>query len=133
MDFAAAQRFENAGVFTYSREEGTAAGRMPDQIPEAIKEERFHALMSLQAKISEEAHLAMEGQELTVLVEGMDEDNPGLALARSYREAPDIDGTIFLENAAELQPGDFVKVRIVQGFTYEMLAEQAAAPEGAGK
>ncbi len=122
--FTAAQRFENAGVFTYSQEAGTVAGSMPDQVPAAIKEERFHELMSLQAKISETAHLALEGQELTVLVEGFAEDNPELAIGRSYREAPDIDGSIFIENAAGLRPGDFVQVKVVQGFTYEMLAEK---------
>ena len=120
----AAQRFENAGVFKYSQEEGTVAGAMPNQIPEEIKENRYHELMALQAEISEELHQDLEGQELDVVIEGFDEENPSLAVARSYREAPDIDGSIFVENADNLHIGDFIKVRILQGFTYELVAEQ---------
>lgn len=123
-EFVAAQRFENTGVFKYSQEEGTVAGAMPNQIPEEIKENRYHELMALQAEISEELHQDLEGQELDVVIEGFDEENPSLAVARSYREAPDIDGNIFVENADNLHIGDFTKVRILQGFTYELVAEQ---------
>lgn len=123
-EFVAAQHFENAGVFKYSQEEGTVAGAMPNQIPEEIKENRYHELMALQAEISEELHQDLEGQELDVVIEGFDEENPSLAVARSYREAPDIDGSIFVENADNLHIGDFTKVRILQGFTYELVAEQ---------
>lgn len=123
-EFVAAQRFENAGVFKYSQEEGTVAGAMPNQIPEEVKENRYHELMALQAEISEELHQDLEGQELYVVIEGFDEENPSLAVARSYREAPDIDGNIFVENADNLHIGDFTKVRILQGFTYELVAEQ---------
>lgn len=123
-EFVAAQRFENAGVFKYSQEEGTVAGAMPNQIPEEVKENRYHELMALQAEISEELHQDLEGQELNVVIEGFDEENPSLAVARSYREAPDIDGSIFVENADNLHIGDFTKVRILQGFTYELVAEQ---------
>lgn len=123
-EFVASQRFENAGVFQYSQEEGTVAGAMPNQIPEEIKENRYHELMALQAEISEELHQDLEGQELDVVIEGFDEENPSLAVARSYREAPDIDGNIFVENADNLHIGEFAKVRILQGFTYELVAEQ---------
>ena len=123
-EFVAAQHFENAGVFKYSQEEGTVAGAMPNQIPEEIKENRYHELMALQAEISEELHQDLEGQELDVVIKGFDEENPSLAVARSYREAPDIDGSIFVENADNLHIGDFTKVRILQGFTYELVAEQ---------
>lgn len=122
-DFVAAQRFENAGVFKYSQEEGTVAGAMPNQIPEEIKEDRYHELMALQAEISEEIHQNMEDTVLDVIIEGFDEENAELAAARSYREAPEIDGNIFVEGAGNLQIGDCVKVRILQGFTYEMVAE----------
>lgn len=123
-EFVATQRFENAGVFKYSQEEGTVAGAMPNQIPEEIKENRYHELMALQAEISEELHQDLEGQELDVVIEGFDEENPALAVARSYREAPDIDGNIFVENADNLHIGEFAKIRILQGFTYELVAEQ---------
>ena len=122
--FVKAQRFDNAGVFAYSQEEGTVAATLPEQIAEQVKEERFHELMALQAQISEELHQEMEEQILEVLVEGRDEENPELAFGRSYREAPDIDGSIFIESAEAVQAGAFIKVKILQGFTYEMVGER---------
>ena len=121
-DFVEKQRFENAGVFQYSQEEGTVAGAMENQIGPEVKENRYHELMALQAGISEEIHKEREDAELDVLVEGFDEDN--LAYGRSTHEAPDIDGTIFIENAEGLVVGDMVRVRILQGFTYEMVGEK---------
>lgn len=124
-DFVETQRFENAGVFQYSQEEGTVAGAMPNQIAPEVKENRYHALMALQAGISEELHLEREGEVLDVIVEGFDEENPELAFGRSYHEAPGIDGNIFIEGAGNLEIGQMVKVRILQGFTYEMVGELA--------
>lgn len=123
-EFVEQQRFENAGVFAYSQEEGTVAGAMPNQIPDEIKQERYHELMALQAQISEEIHKDTEGQTLEVLVEGIEEDGSGLHYGRSYREAPDIDGLVFIENPGDIKPGCFVKVSILQGFTYESVGER---------
>ena len=122
LDFVEKQRFENAGVFQYSQEEGTVAGEMENQIAPEVKENRYHELMALQAGISEEIHQEREDAELDVIVEGFDEDN--LAYGRSAHEAPDIDGTIFIENAQGLKVGAMVRVRILQGFTYEMVGER---------
>lgn len=123
-EFVEQQRFENAGVFAYSQEEGTVAGAMTNQIPDEIKQERYHELMALQAQISEEIHKNTEGQTLEVLVEGIEEDGSGLHYGRSYREAPDIDGLVFIENPGDIKPGCFVKVNILQGFTYESVGER---------
>lgn len=123
-EFVEQQRFENAGVFAYSQEEGTVAEAMPNQIPDEIKQERYHELMALQAQISEEIHKDTEGQTLEVLVEGIEEDGSGLHYGRSYREAPDIDGLVFIENPGDIKPGCFVKVNILQGFTYESVGER---------
>ena len=123
-EFVVEQKFENAGVFQYSREENTAAAAMPDQIPEEVKQDRYDELMAIQAGISEETHRAMEDRELEVVVEGYEEGEENLAVARSYREAPDIDGSIFVENAPGLKPGDFIRVRIEQGFAYEAVASR---------
>jgi ribosomal protein S12 methylthiotransferase len=121
-DFVTVQQFENAGVFQYSQEENTVAASMPGQIPEDVKQNRYDELMAIQAGISEDIHRAMEDRELEVVVEGYEEEEENLAIGRSYREAPDIDGSIFIENASGLRPGDFIKVRIEQGFAYEMVA-----------
>lgn len=122
--FVETQRFSNAGVFTYSQEEGTAAALLKEQIAEEIKDERYHELMALQARISEEIHVCLEDDVVDVLVEGYDSENPDLAFGRSSREAPDIDGTIFIENANDIKVGEFIKVKLLQGFTYEMVGEK---------
>ena len=123
--FVAEQKFACAGVFTYSQEEGTVAALMPNQIADDLKQDRYHELMAIQAQVSEEIHIGMEGKVLDVLVEGFDEENKNLACGRSYREAPEIDGSIYIEDAAGIKVGEFVKVRIVQGFTYELVGELA--------
>jgi ribosomal protein S12 methylthiotransferase len=123
-EFVTEQKFENAGVFQYSQEENTAAAAMPDQIPEEIKQRRYDELMAIQAGISEDIHKSLEDRELEVVVEGYDEEEKDLAVARSYREAPDIDGSIFVEDAPGLQPGDFIRIRVDQGFAYEVVANR---------
>ena len=121
--FLIEQRFEKVGIFTYSQEEDTPAASMPRQVPEDVVQERYHDLMSVQCKISEELNQGLEGKELDVLVEGRDEEQPNLAFGRSYREAPGVDGQIFIEGDAASRPGDIVRVRIVQGFTYDAVGE----------
>ena len=121
-EFVKEQKFENAGVFQYSQEENTVAATLPEQIPEETKQERYDELMAIQAGISEDVHRSMEDRELEVVVEGYESEEENLVAARSYREAPDIDGSIFVENAPGLNPGDFIRVRIEQGFAYEVVA-----------
>ena len=120
--FVKTYRFDRVGVFTYSQEEDTLAAEMPNQIEEDVKEYRKDTLMAIQARISEEINRDLEGRELEVVIEGFNED--GVALARSYREAPEeIDGCIYLENAEECQEGDFTWAVVSQGLTYEVFAE----------
>lgn len=122
-DFVAAQRFDRVGIFTYSQEEGTPAGEMQEQIPEEVKQERYHQLMALQSKISEELNCSLEEQVMDVLIESIDQEK-NLAMGRSYREAPEVDGMIYVENAGNIKSGDLVKVRILQGFTYDVVGER---------
>lgn len=122
--FMLEQKFERVGIFTYSQEEDTPAGIMENQVPDSVKEERYHELMSLQCQISEELNHAMEGKTLTVLIEGHSQEQPSVAFGRSYREAPDVDGRIYVENTMDLLPGDIVQAEVVQGFTYDLLAER---------
>ncbi|MCI5566540.1 MAG: 30S ribosomal protein S12 methylthiotransferase RimO [Veillonellaceae bacterium] len=123
-NFVEKQRFDKVGVFTYSREEDTPAYDMPNQVPEGVMQERYHDLMSLQSKISEEMNQAMEGKVIRVLVEGRDEEQENIAYGRSYREAPEVDGTVYIENDTDSKPGDMVWVRVTQGFTYDVAAER---------
>ena len=123
-DFIEQQRFDKVGIFTYSREEDTPAYDMPDQVPEEIMQERYHDLMSLQCKISEELNCALEGKILEVLIEGRDTDQQAVAYGRSRREAPEVDGQVYVENDTDSNPGDLIKVKIVQGFTYDLVGEK---------
>lgn len=124
--FLEEQRLDRVGVFTYSREEDTAAYDMPNQVPEEVMQERYHDLMSLQSKISEEVNQSFEGKELEVLVEGRDEEQPNICVGRSYREAPEVDGQVYVENDTDSKPGDIIKVKVLQGFTYDVVGEKLA-------
>lgn len=121
LDFVAETRFDRLGVFQYSAEEDTYAATMPNQVPDEVKIERYHEVMSLQAKISEDLNKELEEQEMEIVIEGEEE---GIFFGRSTRDALDIDGLVFVENATDLAEGEFVKVRILQGFTYELVAEK---------
>lgn len=121
-DFMIKQRFDHVGVFSYSREEDTPAAAMTGQVPEEISQARYHDLMALQSQISEEINQKLEATTLTVLVEGR-LDGENTLLGRSYREAPDVDGRIYIENGPVCNPGCFVKARIAQGFAYDLVAE----------
>ena len=123
-NFLEEMRLDKVGVFTYSREEGTPAYDMPNQVPEDVMQERYHDLMSLQCKISEELNHELEGKELEVLVEGRDEEQANIAVGRSYREAPDVAGQVYIEGDTDSQIGDLVRVRVLQGFTYDVVGER---------
>lgn len=122
--FVEKQRFDKVGIFTYSEEEDTPAAKMPQKVPEDIMQERYHDLMSLQSKISEEINISLENQEADVLVEGRDAEEQGIAVGRSYREAPEVDGQVYIEGDMESRVGDIVRVRFLQGFTYDIVGER---------
>ena len=87
-------------------------------------QERYHDLMSLQSKISEEINIALENHEIDVLIEGRDTEQQSIAVGRSYREAPEVDGQIYIEGDTESLVGDIVRVRLLQGFTYDIVGER---------
>ena len=122
-DFVETKRLDHVGVFVYSPEEGTAAAGFTDQIPEEVKADRYDDLMAVQAAISQEINQAAEGNTYEAIVEAHDADDPSLAHGRTSREAPDIDGTVYIENAAGIAVGEFVNIRILQGFCYDRMAE----------
>ena len=119
LDFVKEARFERLGAFTYSAEEGTAAAKMPNQVYEAVKNERLDQLMMLQQGISMEVNEARIGTECEVLVDGFDEEQ-GRFYGRSLLEAPESDGCIWLEADRELTPGEYVQVRITGADAYDL-------------
>lgn len=123
LDFIRFAKFDRLGAFTYSPEEGTPAARMEDQIPEEVKQERLDRLMNLQASISLEKNQARVGDVLNVLV--TDHNEEGLCLGRSESEAPETDGEILFKAKGKLpEPGQFVRVKITQADTYDLMGEQ---------
>ena len=124
MDFLLEQRLEKVGIFTYSREENTAAYDLPDQISEEVMQERYHISMSTQSLISQERNEALEGCELEVLIEGRDEEVSQVVAGRSYRDAPEVDGLVYIENDGRSKAGDIVRVKVLAGFVYDIAAER---------
>ena len=120
--FVNEMEFDRLGVFAYSQEEDTGAAEMPGQIDEAVKESRRDELMELQQAIAFEKAEEMVGQVLTVMVEGrMPEED--VYVTRTYRDAPNVDGYLFLHSTAQLMSGDFVKVRVTGSNEYDLIGE----------
>ena len=122
-EFLATYRLDRVGIFTYSKEEGTAAAEMPGQIRKTEKERRYRELMLIQQKISLEKIRERVGKEYDVIVDGVSED--GLFyIGRSYGEAPDSDGLIYFVAKDELELGDIVRVKILVADEYDLTGEQ---------
>lgn len=122
-EFVKQIRFDHVGVFMYSQEEGTPAAEMVCQVPEEVKEERYHRLMELQTQISQELNHALVGKRMDVLVEGESEDQPDIIFGRTERDAPDIDGKIYMTKRIGVKPGDMVVVEISEGYAYDLSGE----------
>lgn len=122
MEFADEMEFDRLGVFTYSPEEDTPAAGMPDQIPKEIKEERQAELMELQQEIAFDQAEEMIGREVLVMIEGKVADEDAY-VGRTYRDAPNVDGLIFIHTEEELMSGDFAKVRVTQALEYDLIGE----------
>lgn len=122
MQFVNDMEFDRLGVFTYSQEEDTPAALMQDQIAEEIKAERQAEIMELQQEIAFEKAEEMVGQVLSVMVEGKIADEE-VYVARTYRDAPNVDGYIFINSSANLMTGDFVKVLVTDSNEYDLIGE----------
>ena len=114
--------FDRLGVFPYSREEDTVAAAMEDQVPEEVKCQRRDELMELQQEIAFEKAKDMIGRELVVMIEGKvaDEDT---YVARTYRDAPNVDGYLFVNSTASFMTGDLVKVQVTDANEYDLIGE----------
>jgi len=121
LDFLEAAQLDRVGCFPYSPVEGAAANALPGQVPEDVKQERLERFMEIQAEISAARLERRIGQEMTVLVDEITDD--GTALARSYADAPEIDGVVIIENSAGLEVGEFARVRITDAGDHDLWAE----------
>jgi ribosomal protein S12 methylthiotransferase len=120
MAFVGEQRFERLGVFTYSREEGTAAFGLGDPVPPEEKERRRAAVMELQQDISEERNAALIGTRLRVLV---DREEQGQMFGRTEHDAPEIDNEVLFTKGADIEAGTFCDVEIVESYEYDLLGK----------
>jgi ribosomal protein S12 methylthiotransferase len=115
LDFIDETRFDRAGAFQFSFEPGTTSEPLGDPVPAEVKQERYERLMELQQNISLQVNQSYVGKTLDVLIEGF---NDGISVGRSYRDAPEIDGMIFVE--AKLPIGEIVPVRISGAMVYDL-------------
>ncbi len=122
MNFIDEMEFERLGVFAYSAEEDTPAASFPDQIDEAVKEERRDELMQLQQEVVFEKSQDMIGKTLMVMVEGKVADEPAY-IARTYMDGPNVDGYIFIQTGEAFMTGDFVKVKVTAASDYDLIGE----------
>ncbi len=120
-DFVRAARFERAGVFPYSLEPGTPAARLPDHLPEEVKQQRRDCLMGIQQEIAFAWARDQVGKELEAIVDGPDPEVPGHVLARGHADAPDIDCAIRLKGKG-LRAGDLVRARVTGADGYDLAA-----------
>lgn len=121
--FAEETRFEKAGVFVYSREEGTSAYDMPDQISESVKRKRRDDLMTVQQDISKDIQERFIGRMLKVIIDERQKDDPDVYLGRSEYDAPEVDGIVYVHSKKELAAGDFVMVKITGAYEYDLVGE----------
>ena len=126
LDFVAEMRFDRVGAFTFSFEPGTASEPLGDPIPPEVKQERWERLMALQQGISLQRNQEWVGREIEVLTEGYDPE-AGMTIGRSYRDAPEIDGYVFIEGRWPL--GRRLPVRVTGALPYDLTGQVATAPQ----
>lgn len=122
LKFISEQQFDRVGCFKYSPEENTPGGKMPNQISEDIKQERFEAVMEVQQNISRSKHQAFVGKIVEVLVEGFSDETDLLLQGRTSQQAPEIDGVVLI-NDGQAQVGEMVKVLITESMEYDLIGE----------
>lgn len=121
VDFIEDIKFDKLGVFEYSREEGTRAASLDEQIPDNIKEERKNEIMAIQSDISSEILSKNLGKTFEVLIEEKIDDNN--YVGRTYMDSPEIDGVTYVQSDKELEIGDFVQVEIIDSLDYDLVGE----------
>jgi ribosomal protein S12 methylthiotransferase len=122
LDFVEEARFERAGAFKYSQEEGTKAGEMPDQIPYEVKEERYEKLMEVQSEVSLRKNQALIGTKHEGFIEGTENGN---YIARISSQAPEVDGITHVKRTNKLKSGDLVNIKITDVDIYDLFGELA--------
>jgi len=126
--FVQETRFERLGAFRYSQEEGSAAFRYPDQVPEPVKQARYEQLMALQRELAATLNQQWLGQTLEILIDEADPSDPHLYFGRSAADCPEVDGMVYVRSPQPLSPGSFVRGRIVDTYEYDLVADVVSTP-----
>ena len=121
-EFVNEAKFEKLGVFKYSKEDGTPASRIKEQIHHKTKQSRLDKIMSLEQQISRIKIEKKIGNEYEAVIDGFSENNKYIC-ARSYMDIPNEDGTIFIKNDGKLKAGDFIKCKITRVKNYDLIGE----------
>ncbi|MEZ5851904.1 MAG: 30S ribosomal protein S12 methylthiotransferase RimO [Hyphomicrobiaceae bacterium] len=121
LDFVREAKLQRVGCFKYESVEGAVANDLPGAVPEEVKEERWHRFMEAQKEVSEEIMKARVGRTIDVLIDEVDEAG---AIGRSAWDAPEIDGSVFLNDVTDVKPGDIVKASIFEADEYDLWGEK---------
>ncbi|MCS6829229.1 MAG: 30S ribosomal protein S12 methylthiotransferase RimO [Armatimonadota bacterium] len=122
LSFLEEAQLDRVGAFIFSPEDGTPAQNLPNRVPPRVAETRYNRLMRLQQRISLQRNRAWIGREMEVLVEAPHPEQHNLWIARSFRDAPEVDGAV-LVRAGQMQPGQFITVRITEATAYDLIAD----------
>lgn len=120
LDFLNEAQLDRVGCFKYSEVEGATANHLPNLIDEEIKQDRYDRFMAVQASISAQRLTNMIGRHMDILIDEVDEEG---AIGRSYADAPEIDGMVFINGETELHSGDMIRARITHSDQYDLWAE----------
>jgi len=124
LDWLAEAKLTRVGCFKYENVDGAGSKALEGQVPQEVKEERWHRFMQAQQKISARLLEDKIGRELDVIIDTVDDER---AVGRSYADAPEIDGTVILEDETEVKPGDIVRVSITDAGEYDLFGERVLA------
>jgi ribosomal protein S12 methylthiotransferase len=120
LDWLREARLARVGCFKYEAVEGAAANALPGAVPEEVKEERWHRFMAAQREVSREVNAGRVGRTIDVVIDEVDAEG---ATGRSQWDAPEIDGTVFLNGATDVKPGDIVRARVTRADEYDLWAD----------
>jgi ribosomal protein S12 methylthiotransferase len=124
LDFISEIKFDRLGVFIYSREEGTPAYNFPSQVPDIVKRRRFDIIMMRQQEIASQLNQALIGKVIEAMIERQEKN---IYVARSEKDAPEVDGCVFVHSARKLKPGEIIKVKITSAYEYDLVGEEASS------
>jgi len=123
LNFLEQAQLDRVGCFKYSPVEGAKANELPDQVPEDVKEERYHRFMATQQLISAARLQAKVGRTIKVLIDEVDDEG---AIGRSFADAPEIDGAVYLNGVFDVKPGDVIEAVVDAADEYDLWASVSA-------